>query len=214
MVVKLKLAGIGLLLLIAAGVAFLRGMPWHWLCCAALGCSWIGDAMLARYAPVAGKVRDPFLAGMGAFAVAQILYISAFALSLSRMPALRARVPGEALGVEVLPTALLVLLLMGLLFWALCVLRAPKHTLPLKIAVLVYAELLCAMAALAFSASFTGDGVAWPLWAGGLLFMISDALIAVNLFTDRIPERFYDALVWGTYAPAQIMLLVGASMLY
>lgn len=214
MLVRVKLLLMGLLCLAAVYFASARGHAWHWLVCAALGLSWLGDAMLAHYPPVAGKVRDPFIAGMGFFALAHMAYIAAFALSLSGMPLLRMRIPGALLGSELIPGLLPVYLLLGLLFWVLFILRTPQPG-PVKAAVLVYAELLCAMGAFACGASFTGVSFVWLLPLGGLLFIVSDGVIALHVFHDRIEsERRYEAAVWCTYLPAQVLLLLGTSFLY
>lgn len=124
MVVKLKLLGMGLVLLAAAVLAFLRGLPWHYLACAALGLSWVGDAMLAHYPPVAKGVPDPFLAGMASFSLAQVAYISALWMSLVAMPQRHMQTPGTVLGLHVIGGALPVYLLAATLFWVLFLLRA------------------------------------------------------------------------------------------
>lgn len=214
MATRLKLISMGILVAVSIFVAFAVGHAWQWLVCLALVFSWLGDALLARYAPLTRNIRDPFVAGMGAFAVAQIVYTIAFWLSIKGMPQLRMRVPGYYLGAEVLLALLPVYILLGLLCWVWVVMRSKKPG-DLKGAALVYCLLLSTMAGFAASAAFTGASVAWPLIAGGALFMISDGLIALRLFAGRFPnERRYELAVWGTYLPAQILLLLGTSWLY
>lgn len=215
MIVRLKLACMGLVLAFAVVVALQIGHAWQWFVCLALLLSWLGDALLARVRIFTARLPvDPFIAGMGAFALAQIAYIIAFWKSLQGMPLLNARFPGLAIGMEILPWVLPVYLLVGLLCWTLFVFRA-NRTADLKIASLVYCCLLCAMGAFAFSAAFTGVITVWPLMLGGLLFMVSDGFIAARVFADKLPsDRAYEIMVWGTYLPAQILLALGTSWLY
>ncbi|MCL1963897.1 MAG: lysoplasmalogenase [Firmicutes bacterium] len=212
---KLKLIGMGVLFFIAFVLACVRGHAWHWLVCLALGLSWVGDANMACVQPHGeGEIDPSFLKGMGAFALAQIAYIAAFATSLAGVPALHARVPGNAVGAELIGAMLPIYLLAGLLFWVLIVLKA-EQPFSLKAAVLVYAMLLWAMAACACAAAFMGTKVVWPLILGGTLFIVSDGSIAAHEFQGRIADaKRYEIIVWGTYVPAQILLMLGASWLY
>lgn len=211
---RVKLIASGLVWLFSLLVAIDVFRAWQWLVCLALAFSWLGDALLARYEPLTRKIRDPFIAGMGAFAIAQVVYIIAFSMSLKGMPLLHARIPGYLLGIELLGSVTPIYLLAGVLFWLLVVCRSDKDA-NLKAATLVYCLLLCTMAAHAFCAAFTGVFTAWPLILGGILFMISDGCIAMRIFKDRLadPKR-YEIAVWGTYLPAQICLLWGAAVLY
>jgi len=211
---KVKLTVTGLLMAAAAAVAGLRQAPWHFLVCTALGFSWFGDALLAGYRPIVGRIRDPFVAGMAAFACAQVAYIMAFRRSMTGMPLRHARIPGEYLGAEVLPGLLLLFLLIGLLFWVVVVFRSPEPAI-LRGATLAYGLLVSAMAAHAASAAFTGSVFAWPLLFGGVLFLVSDCAIALNIFGRRLQDvKVFEAIVWGTYLPAQALLLLGTSWLY
>lgn len=194
--------------------AFALGHSWHWLVFLAMLFSWIGDAMLAHFEPVSRRVSDPFIAGMGSFGVAQLLYCVAFYQSLSGMQALHMRVPGEIIGVELLPVLLPVYILVGLLYWVWTVFRS-RQPWDLKGATLVYCLLLSTMAAFAACASFTGVSFVWQLMLGGLLFMISDGCIGAHIFRERLQnERRYNLIVWITYLPAQLLLVIGAARLY
>lgn len=210
----IKLCSMGILLAIGIVFGFAIRHPWQWVVCLALLFSWLGDALLAHFEPLTRKMSDPFIAGMGAFALAQISYIIAFNLSIRAMPTLHKPTPGMYLGADVLGLILPVYILFGLLFWMLIVLRSPR-TWDLKIAALVYCCLLCTMGGFAASAAFTGTAVIWQLIAGGILFIVSDGIIAARVFGDRFEnERRYDMLVWATYLPAQILLLIGTGRLY
>ncbi len=214
MAVRVKLTGMALVLLASVILAWARGLPWHWLVCAALGFSWLGDAMLGYYPPVIGKIRDPFVTGMGMFSLAQITYTIAFGISLSQMPQRHMRLPGAILGADIIGSLLPVYLLAGVFFWAVTALKS-KRPWPLKIAALVYAELVCIMAAYACAAAFTGTTFVWPLILGGLLFIASDGVIALRIFQERFPNDLrYEIAVWVTYVPAQLCLLLGAFWLF
>lgn len=214
MSVRIKLSLTGGLLVLSVVLASIRGYPWQWMICAALGASWVGDAMLSRYWPVSGLVKDSFIAGMGAFWVAQVLYIIAFSLSLSGMPDLHLAYPGWAVGRDLVVVLLPIYLLAGLMFWIMIVLRSNRPGY-LKAATLFYGETLYAMAGMACVASFTGVSIIWMLTIGGLLFIVSDSAIAMRIFQDKFAnERRYEAFVWGTYFPAQILLLLGAFWLF
>jgi hypothetical protein len=159
-------------------------------------------------------VRDPFIVGMVSFAIAQVFYIFAAANSVFNIEKIHMRLPGYMVGYEILPNVLPIYLLLGIFVWALIVARGTRP-MPLKIMALVYSELVCAMAAYAFCASFPGFGFVWQLAAGGFLFVLSDGAIAARVFRDRfVSERFYEALVWGTYLPAQLFLLLGFARLH
>lgn len=214
MFVKVKLLAMAVLLVVALFFAFALGYSWHWLVCAAILFSWLGDALLAHFEPLTRKMQDPFIAGMGSFAVAHIMYCIAFSKSLAGIPLLHNRTPGMYFGFELIGVLLPLYLLAGLFFWVLFVFRS-KHTWDMKIATLLYGLLLSGMAACAAAASCTGVSYAWPLMAGGILFMISDGLIAAHMFADKLPNpKQYDFAVWGTYLPAQILLVWGTSWLY
>ena len=209
-----KLLAIGALWFFSLLVALIHGRPWHWLAFTALAFSWLGDAMLSTFKPIAHFARDPFLAGMVLFAAAQIFYILAAANSVINIEGIHMRLPGSIAGYEILPNVLPVYLLLGLFVWTLLVARGAKPV-PLKIAALVYCMLVCAMGAYVFSASFTGYSFVWQLAAGGLLFILSDSAIAARTFRDRYQSvRHYKALVWGTYLPAQLFLQLGFARLH
>lgn len=210
----IKLASIGMLFCIALATAILSKHAWHWLVALALGFSWFGDAFLAHFEPLTRNMKDPFIPGMSAFALAQIAYCVAFGLSIKGMPALRMQLPGMPLGADVLGAFLPLYILVGVFFWILMIMRADQPVV-LKIGTLVYCCLLSTMAALAGAAAFTGAFIAWPLILGGILFMFSDCLIAAHMFADRFPnEKRYNFAVWATYLPAQILLFIGSSWLY
>lgn len=146
---------------------------------AALACSWLGDT-LPRVLPE--SVASRLAAMLGSFALAHLAYLAAFQPWRAR--SLLARRGGAA------PYGLI-----GVMVVALC----PPGAGVLLPAVAVYAGLLAAMAALA-----TGLG---PLGAvGGLCFIVSDTLIALDVFGAlELPGR--DVAVMATYLAAQSLLV-------
>lgn len=153
-----------------------RGPSWPWAL-GALAFSWVGDS-LPRVVP-----EDlQFIAMVGGFAVAQILWIVAF----TRIP--RGRPP-------LAWTLLLVAVAIALL--AVTVPTAEA----LAPAVVVYGVLLLAVAYLAASHGWVGG-------LGGALFVLSDGLIALGAFRPEMvdwPQR--DLVVMATYVAAQALFV-------
>lgn len=147
---------------------------------AALAASWVGDTIPRFVAPEVGL---PVL--LGCFAVAQTIW----AITLwpgSMRPGRRARV---------LATAALLLAPSG---WV--VARCLPFAGVLAPAVIGYAALLLAMVALIAARGPLGV-------AGGLLFWISDALIAVTTFVPGSRFAWYEVAIMATYAAAQGLIV-------
>lgn len=143
----------------------------------ALAASWVGDS-LPRIVPEDAK----FLAMVGGFAVAQVLWIVAFTR-------------GERGRSPMAWTLLLVVVAVALL-----AVTVPEAG-PLSPAVVVYGLLLLAVAWLA-----AGHG--WVGGLGGALFVLSDGLIALGAFRPDLvdwPER--DLVVMATYIAAQALFV-------
>lgn len=154
-----------------------RGPAWPWALGALAG-SWVGDS-LPRVVPEDVE----FLAMVGGFAVAQVLWIVAF----TRVE--RGRSPFAW-------TLLLIVVAIALL--AVTVPAAGA----LAPAIIVYGVLLLAVAYLAASHGWVGG-------LGGALFVLSDGLIALGAFRPELvdwPER--DLVVMATYVAAQALFVV------
>ena len=154
---------------------------------AALAFSWVGDVALE--AKRLSDVEWLFLLGLGAFFVAQVLYIVAFA------PVIRAssppRPPYWALGY--------------VLYGAVIVGFAGPDLGELLLPVAVYSVAICTMGIVA-----AGVNTYTALGAG--LFIISDSLIVLGFdVTDilTLAESVQRFLVMGTYTLAQGLLVVG-----
>lgn len=78
----------------------------------------------------------------------------------------------------------------------------------LALGIVPYAAAITAMTAM----SFWIDWRAWPAMAGAVLFMISDGLIAYELFRlppDSAQRRWTVPAIWWTYIAAQALIAIG-----
>ncbi|WP_327314142.1 lysoplasmalogenase [Streptomyces sp. NBC_01235] len=146
---------------------------------AALLCGWGGDVLLLSEA-------DPaFLAGMASFAAGHVCYLVLFART--HRPRARAVLLAPCYGTALIATVALL--------W-------PGLPADLRLPVAVYSTLLTAMA---YSATTRLGPVAG---AGGLLFLLSDTLIATGVADWPQPPR-PDLWIMLTYLVAQFLLVHG-----
>jgi uncharacterized membrane protein YhhN len=145
---------------------------------AALLCSTAGDILLGY--------DDLFLAGMGAFALAHICYITFFVRS-GALPSVRRRL---------FVVVCYAVALIGLIAWLWPGLG------DLRVPLVGYALLLAGTAV-------TSSGLGVWTGVGGGLFFASDALIAVGL-ADRPQPPMPDMWVMATYVLAQFLLASGS----
>lgn len=135
--------------------------------------------------------REPlFLLGLGSFLIAHLVYIAMF----RKYRALVWWKPGPARVAGVL----VILVALG------AVLGILRHSLgSMLIPVVAYSLVLCGMG---ISAMLADLGT--PLAAvGALLFIASDAMIAISKF--RRPFPGHEPLIWITYYAAQLLILRG-----
>jgi uncharacterized membrane protein YhhN len=148
-----------------------------------LAASLIGDIWLML-------PRDRFVAGLASFALTQVCYIAAFGGTLTAMPALWTYLP--YLAIAGLVCALL---------W--------RNARQMRLPVLVYALLLVSMAWLAGARWAEQRTTAALLaWAGGLLFVASDGLLAANRFRRPIPQA--DVWILATFYAGQLLIALAA----
>lgn len=169
-----KSAGIVLLGLSAA-------LAGAWLVALALFASSAGDFFL--------EIRPAHLvAGMAAFAIAHLFFISAFATRLRTGGLADANWPAAAASLVISVT---------LFFWF------RPNMGALLVPGLVYHAILTAMVVIALIAPV-------PTLAriGALAFLLSDTLIALGLYKNLGP---FPVAIWATYAAAQSMLALGLS---
>jgi hypothetical protein len=159
-----------------------------------MSCGFVGDLFMAGLLPGGRSV----IGGMGAFGLGHIFYISAF-LTLGRQPGLEAAGPRWI--------ALAAWLLLGLAGWYVVVRRGQKPTV-LHRAALPYALLLASTAGVT-------TGLGWqaaafvPAAVGAALFLISDLILAAQLF-NGLDFPFIGDVIWLTYGPGQMLLVAGA----
>lgn len=154
----------------------------------------LGDLFMARLMPM----REPVLGGIGAFALGHIVYIAAI-LGLGDTLGLNA--PAPRLG------AWLALLIVGAVCWYVIVWRGARAgtRTTLHAAALPYALLLASTAGFALGLAVQ-DTAFIPLALGTLLFLISDLLLAAQLF-NGLHFRGIGDVVWLTYGPAQMLIV-------
>lgn len=173
------------------------------LCCAAMGFSWLGDALLMQYPPVTRGLRQYFLWGMMAFFGAQVCYTTLF-LRLGK--ALDTQSPYVIYGfIAVFVTA-------GLIIWAFTIARNRSQMLVLRIGAALYSVVVSLMAASACALFVAQPLRGCTLLLGGLLFYISDMLIALQNF-GSLRLKYPDIVIWSLYAPAQALLITGVWLL-
>lgn len=144
----------------------------------------LGDLLLAGVLPV----NQGFLAGIAAFALGHIAYITAI---LSLTPRIQWVVEGVAV-------------LVGLFGWYLVVFRGADAT-ALHWAALPYALLLATTAGVAVGLALQTP-IFLPLAIGAALFLISDLLVAGERFGSLRFPHIGDA-IWLTYGPAQMLIV-------
>jgi len=132
----------------------------------------------------------PLPLAMGSFGLGHLLYARLFA---------GARGPWEEAGAGAkVRIGSLALVGAGLLAWL-----GPALAPPFTVAVPVYALLLLAMAALA---QLARRGAPWVA-VGALLYVVSDSLLSLDLFTGPLPWTKW--FVWPTYWAGQAAIALG-----
>ncbi len=158
---------------------------------AGIACGFAGDLFMAD----AFGQKDHVLYGMLAFALGHVFYMLGF-----REIALTFGLHTTASYV----LALLVMWVIALLIWFFLV-REPTGDQTMQRMALGYALFLASMAGYAIGLALQ-QAAFWPLAIGGLLFLLSDSLIAARLFGGR-RFRYMGDWIWGTYIIAQVLIV-------
>jgi hypothetical protein len=151
----------------------------------------LGDLFLAGVI----AIPQPVLGGIAAFGLGHIAYLLAVR-RLADMYGLTAPAP--------IWGALALWLLLGLVGWYVLVIRGQRATM-LHWAALPYALLLAGVAGL-----FTGVALQSPALVpaalGAILFLVSDLILASQLFAKRTFPLIGD-VIWLTYGPGQALIV-------
>lgn len=192
--VKLLLKTLASLAFVCLGLlgAARAGGAYAWLTWIGLILGAVGDVLL-QFMDCRPKEREPFFrAGLGAFLIGHVFYIVAFALL--------GRVTGWAV------------LLAAVLFAALFLLQFPARMdlKGQKVPVYAYAAVISVMTAFAVL-SFGAGARGALVGLGGILFLVSDAILALIFFS---PIREKSLPTWNliTYYAAQILLALSIAV--
>ncbi|PRZ43506.1 putative membrane protein YhhN [Antricoccus suffuscus] len=159
----------------------------------ALAASWVGDVGLLNSSDAG------FLVGVGGFAAAHASYLKALTAPVPDSGTKRATINTAA---GAFSTAAISA---GTLLWK----RLSQTDPLLRVPVAAYAGLVSTMGFAAVRRGLlTGGGPGRCLIAGGILFTVSDGLVALTKFG---PRRYagLDTLVMATYTSAQALLVAG-----
>ena len=157
---------------------------------AALIFSWVGDVLLL--------FPNLFLFGLGAFLMAHICYILSFKLAQFSPFSI-----GNVNFIRLFFVNLPIYIAAAFVYYLI-----QPNLSEMKIPVVIYLIVIVMMVTTAreryqktIPASF------WQVFVGGVMFMISDAILAINLFFKPFPES--GVLVMGTYIIAQFLIVRG-----
>lgn len=168
----------------------LRGTILRKAISAALIFSWLGDVLLL--------FPNLFLYGLGAFLMAHICYIIGFKMA-QQNPFVIGRVNFIRLFFLNLPIYILAMFTYYLIRGGLGQMQIP---------VIIYLIVIVMMATTARERYLkTNMSSFWQVMVGAILFLISDAVLAINMFFKSFPES--GVLVMGTYITAQLLIVRG-----
>lgn len=159
----------------------------RWLA-AGLAFAWFGDLLLV------GSGDGFLIAGIAAFLAMQASYLIAFV-----------KVPGPGL-----VRAWKIALMPYVLIWIVINLLVSEEVGALRIPVLVYSAVALAMAVAALDLVLrVPRPLGWRVAWGALVFVLSDALIAVTAFGPLAESETMSALIMASYTVAQAMIVTG-----
>jgi uncharacterized membrane protein YhhN len=167
----------------------LRENKMHRLILAGLFFSWAGDIILE----IPGNNAGIFIAGLASFLIAHIMYFTVFVITPGKNVITGSR-PWL-----LIPVIIAGLALVGFLYKDLDGMRFP---------VFMYTSVILIMVAGAINRMEKVNRKSYYLvLAGAILFVISDASIAVNKFSQ--PFRLSGLLIMSTYIIAQYLIVTG-----
>ena len=150
--------------------------------------AWFGDILLTQDSDAF------FAAGLSSFLVMQVCYVVAFL-----------RIPGPGL-----VRAWKVAIVPFLVVYVVINLLISDGVGALRIPVLVYSAALMVMALAALDLVLrVPRPLGWRIAAGSVLFLVSDALIALTAFGPLTQSPAWSAVIMTTYIAAQAMIVTG-----
>ena len=156
----------------------------------------VGDLFMAEIIPAGDRV----LGGIGAFGLGHVAYIIGLVTFGDRFGYDE---PAGRWG------SLTVWSIVALVGWYVVVYWKGERTFLHKVA-LPYALLLAATTGFATSLALQ-DRVFLPLAVGAALFLLSDLILAAQLF-NNLRFRLIDDVVWLTYGPGQMLIVFGIAL--
>jgi uncharacterized membrane protein YhhN len=168
----------------------LKGSLFRKTISAALIFSWLGDVLL--------MFPNLFLYGLGAFLMAHICYIIGFKVAQNNPFAI-----GQVNFIR------LFFLNLPIYFFAAFTYYLIRGGLgEMQIPVVIYLIVIVMMATTARERyQKTNLSSFWQVMIGAVLFLISDAVLAINMFFKSFPES--GVIVMGTYITAQLLIVRG-----
>jgi len=159
--------------------------------------SWFGDLFMM----FSGEFLY-FVLGIACFLVAQLFYAFLFLRTID--------ISGKKPFLKKKPMWLTPYILYGLIVYI--ALFPHLHTI-LKIAIFIYMIAILTMSSMALNRYGNGHPISFNLvFAGSLLFVVSDTMIAVNRFLVPIPHE--GLFIMGTYLAAQFLIMKGILIQY
>ena len=138
-----------------------------------------------------------FVLGIASFLVAQILYIFLFLRTIN--------ISGKKPFLKKRPIWLIPYIAYGLIVY---ILLFPHLDMVLRAAIFIYMVAILIMSVMALNRYGNGHPISFSyVFAGSLLFVVSDTMIAINRFLVEIP---YEGLfIMTTYISAQYLIMKG-----
>jgi uncharacterized membrane protein YhhN len=157
---------------------------------AALIFSWLGDVLL--------MFPDLFLYGLGAFLMAHISYIIGFKIAQTNPFAI-----GKVNFIHLFFVNLPIYIFAALVYFLI-----NPGLGPMKVPVVIYLIVIVMMVTTARERFKKTNAISfWQVLIGGIFFMISDGVLAINMFYKQFPES--GVIVMGTYIIAQFLIVRG-----
>jgi hypothetical protein len=177
-----------LMLLLTLALWLCGYKPWEFWAIGAIFCSWIADALLAKYPPFLRKVPGAFFIGASLFALAHACYAAASIMIL------------RSFGLPFRWRSFAVLMALFA--------RSSKRATGFTVAASSYLMVVGAMSALAIRVAAESGGRLWVLPLGACLFFLSDCILVVREYR-REKSAVMTGMIWSTYLAAQALLQLG-----